>query len=91
MDDSLHNKRWRSELAQQINDESTTWTTLKTREESVLWVIAWCDRNDIPAPLIPKRLARAMGEMPYWNQGPSNYLDMVFAATALQARQGVGI
>lgn len=42
-------------------------------------VIEWGRNQNRTFPITPEELATAMKSMTYWNQGPSNYLDMLNA------------
>ena len=50
-------------------------------------VLDWAGVNNIPTTVTPDMLAAAMGKVPYWCQGPANYLDMLLALRAALAFQ----
>lgn len=45
-------------------------------------VAAFCMQYDIPCRLTVEALDKAMSQMPYWQQGLSNYLDFVYGFEA---------
>ena len=69
------------ELAKAINEAIPQWVGVEPVQRAQL-VIDWCTRTGIACDLDASQLAAAMRRMPYWNQGPDNYLDFVEAYSA---------
>lgn len=66
------------ELASAIDSQAPSWF-LKTPWQRASWVILWCDHEKLRCNLNPEQLVAAMSRIPYWSQGPSNYLDFIIA------------
>lgn len=69
------------EQAQNINKAITSWRGEDEQRRAQL-VIDWCANNGIECCVSHLQLATAMKRMPYWSQGPDNYLDLAQAVTA---------
>jgi hypothetical protein len=76
----------RAVYATQIDEETLNkgdrWS-LDNKERCANYVILFCLRNNIPCvDVTPAQLIAASQEMPYWQQGASHWLDMVYALQA---------
>lgn len=69
-------------LAERINKEIEGWCSTATDIEKARLVVNWCDANKMNLTATPTQLHLAMLQMPYWNQGPSDYMSMAQALTA---------
>ncbi len=63
--------------------ESVTWTDMSA-DERAEFVLDYLKAKDVRS----SSLAAAMGQMPYWNQGPSDYLHMAMALRAAHEARG---
>ena len=77
----------RNEQARMIDAEISQWIGASNLDRATM-VLDWCEKNGVEvASVMPKHLAAAMGASVYWKQGPSDYLDLVYALVAfLQSR-----
>lgn len=55
------------------------------REQWAVFVIAFAKDHGIETTLTPELLERGMGQMPYYSQGPANFLDLIRAVHAIEA------
>jgi len=70
------------EQAERINIEIEGWCSTATDIEKARLVVNWCEANKMNLTATPTQLHLAMMQMPYWNQGPSDFMSMAQALTA---------
>lgn len=63
------------------------WRTLDGGQRAQA-VIDWCQEHQVDtSSILARPLYEAMNQQPYWCQGPSSYLDMIYSIAAfLRAR-----
>jgi len=69
-------------LAERINNEIEGWCSTITDIEKARLVVNWCEVNKMNLTATPTQLHLSMMQMPYWSQGPSDYMSMLQALTA---------
>lgn len=63
------------EQSQPINKSIPTWVGVDSAQRAQL-VIDWCAKSAIECRTSQAQLVAAMKHLPYWSQGPDNYLDV---------------
>ena len=64
-----------------VREIAGMWTT-KTPIQRAEAVIEWAAKESLDTRITGRQLVAAMGQQPYFMQGPAEYLDMLLSFTA---------